>query len=38
MSELLQLTRDSIPTVLHAESGLVFLDVWGPRCAPCIAR
>lgn len=37
MSNLPALSRDTIEdSVLRAE-GPVFIDIWGPQCAPCLA-
>jgi thioredoxin 1 len=30
------LTRDRIPEWISGSEGIVFVDVWGPRCAPCL--
>ena len=30
------LTRDRIPEWISGSKGVVFVDVWGPRCAPCL--
>ena len=30
------LTRDRIPEWISGSEGMVFVDVWGPRCAPCL--
>jgi thioredoxin 1 len=37
MSDIPALSRDLIPPVLHENKGPVFVDVWGPQCAPCMA-
>jgi thiol-disulfide isomerase/thioredoxin len=31
------LTRDRIPDWISGSEGVVFVDVWGPKCAPCLA-
>lgn len=36
MSVANPLTRTDLPSILEAP-GPVFVDVWGPQCAPCLA-
>lgn len=31
------LDKESFATEVHGSSGLVVVDWWGPRCAPCLA-
>ena len=37
MSNLSALSRDTIEEWVMRADGPVFIDVWGPQCAPCIA-
>ena len=37
MSDLAALSRDTIEQSVMQADGPVFIDVWGPQCAPCVA-
>lgn len=37
MGEIGSLTRDTVPELVLEASRPVIIDVWGERCAPCLA-